>query len=71
VFGVTQHSFNLFASYTGKPFEEVIDTSAAFEIREESLNRNARTYKKPRHRRLSQASFQPQDMCSNQAWEKG
>jgi len=45
--GVTQHGLNLFSIYAGKPFEEVIHTGAVFEIREQSLDRNARAHKDP------------------------
>ena len=45
--GVTQHGLNLFSSYAGKPFEEVIHTGAVFEIREQSLDRNARANENP------------------------
>jgi hypothetical protein len=57
VLGVTQHSFNLFASYTGKPFEKVIDTSAVFEICEQRLDRNPSAYKNPRSADLLRRPF--------------
>jgi hypothetical protein len=44
---VTQHGFNLFASYTRKPLENVIYTGAVFEICEQSLDGNARASENP------------------------
>jgi hypothetical protein len=44
---VAKDGFDLSAGYAGEPFEEVIDTGAVFKIREERLDRYARTAENP------------------------
>lgn len=44
---LAKDSFDLSAGHAGEPFEEVIDTGAVFEIREERLDRYARAAENP------------------------
>jgi hypothetical protein len=48
LFRVAEDGFHLTASHAWEPFEEIVDTSAVFEIREQGLDRHSRSAKNPR-----------------------
>ena len=52
-----ENGFDLFATHTWKPLEEIVDAGAILEIREQCLNRHARALEHPRAADLLRGSL--------------